>query len=666
MLNQYSWLIPLLPLIPAVLIICGLSRNRLASAITSIGAVGISFLYSLVLLVQALIEHSKAHYEVNFAWLKVGAFQFDFGILLDPLGLTMLLVVTSVSCLVQIYSMGYMQEDAGFSKFFAFLSLFTASMLGLVISTNLFQTFIFWELVGLCSYLLIGFWHAKEAAGNASMKAFVVNRVGDCGLLLGILLLAMVTVGFWPNGAFLGFSSLNEVVNQLVVNKSLPVIGLISLSTIALLMLLGPMSKSAQFPLHIWLPDAMEGPTPISALIHAATMVAAGVFLLARLFPLFEAAPFALHAVAVIGAITALFAATIALSQNDIKKALAYSTCSQLGYMVMSIGLGNWIAGIFHLFTHAFFKALLFLGSGSVIHACHHEQDMREYGGLAKFMPATAKTFLIGTMAIAGVPGLAGFWSKERIIASAGGFASPIYWIATITAGLTAFYMFRIYFMTFSGKYRGHAKPHESPITITFPLLKLAGLSIFAGFLGTHLKLLGGDHFGHFLDAHQAHHNLTLQEFWHELLTPAALTPLLMSGIGILAAYLIYNQGSLKINEFIKQNLKPIHALSQNKWYIDEIYGFFVQKIILPIFYGSWKLIDTYLIDGVFNAGLINLAKISGWLLAGSGRIQTYIGIFALVFTCFAVLVLGTGMSLELQINMLAMQQAFELMQQAK
>ncbi|MDJ0625571.1 MAG: NADH-quinone oxidoreductase subunit L [Candidatus Caenarcaniphilales bacterium] len=668
MLNQYCWIIPILPLIAFLIIIFGVYKSRILTACTSIGAVGIGFIYSLLLLFSSLSKHSKETAglsQLNVNWIKVGDFHLDVGILVDPLSITMLLVVTSVSLLVQIYSHGYMKEDPGYSKFFSFLSLFTASMLGLVISTNLFQLYIFWELVGLCSYLLIGFWSYKESAAAASMKAFVVNRIGDCGLLLGILLFAFFTQNLWSETGFLSFLELKAVVQQLTSQDFLPVAGVISITTIALLMLLGPMAKSAQFPLHVWLPDAMEGPTPISALIHAATMVAAGVYLLARLFPIYEAAPIAMYTVAVIGAFTAIFSATIALSQNDIKKALAYSTCSQLGYMVMSVGLGAWVPAMFHLVTHAFFKALLFLGSGSVIHGCHHEQDMNNFGGLSKKMPITNATFLIGTIAIAGVPPLAGFWSKEQIIGASWtlGDFNWIFWIASITAGLTAFYMFRIYFKTFTGEYRGHAEAHESPFSITLPLLCLAVPSILIGFVGTHLNLLGGDQFAHYLNPHYHGHSLSLSKFIVELFTPQAIIPLSLSFAGIIAAYLVYFKKTLNINSFIKENLSVAHKISENKWYVDEIYSFLVVKIIMPLFNGFWFVIDKLLIDTIMVAGTTQVAKISGWSLSKvqSGQTQTYIAIFVLGFLVIGALCLIGAVFTEYKIDAALMMKALSL-----
>lgn len=653
MLNQYSWIIAVLPLLSFIFIILGGYKKRILAASVSIGAVALGFIYSLALLFTSLSSHKT--YETSFNWLKSGGLHLDVGILLDPLAIVMLIVVTLVSLLVQIYSHGYMHEDAGYAKFFSFLSLFTASMLGLVISSNLFQVYIFWELVGLCSYLLIGFWHTKESAAAASLKAFVVNRIGDCGLLLGLLLFAFFTQGMWPDNGFLNFTSLASTVQLLVKNNAIQITGLVSLTTIAILMLLGPMAKSAQFPLHVWLPDAMEGPTPISALIHAATMVAAGVYLLARLFPIFEAAPIALTVVAIVGAFTAIFSATIALSQNDIKKALAYSTCSQLGYMVMSVGLGAWTAAIFHLVTHAFFKALLFLGSGSVIHGCHHEQDMRHFGGLSKKMPITNWTFLIGTIAIAGVPPLAGFWSKEQIIGAAWdkGAFNPIFVIASITAGLTAFYMFRIYFKTFTGNYKGHEEPHESPFSITFPLIVLAVPSVLIGLFGTHLAVLGGDQFAHFISPNNHSHLLSFGEFLKELLKIQALLPLGLSALGILLAFLVYNKEVFPINNFFKEKLSIFHKASENKWYIDEIYGFIVGKVIMPAFRFVWSLIDKFLLDGILVGGTTQLSKLSGWALSKvqTGQVLTYIGIFMLGLFAIISVFLSSSVNVEYRID---------------
>ncbi|MDX1918215.1 MAG: NADH-quinone oxidoreductase subunit L [Candidatus Caenarcaniphilales bacterium] len=650
---EFAWLIAALPLLAFVLIIFFLSPNRLFTAITSIGAVGIGFLYSVFILIYFLASGSQG-YEINFRWLEIGNFHFDIGLQIDPLTITMLLVVTSVSLLVQIFTHGYMHDDKGYSKFYAMLSLFTAAMLGLVFSTNLFELYIFWELVGLCSFLLIGFWHDRPSAADASFKAFVINRIGDCGLLLGILLFATITFDLWGEGAFLGFSSLSGVLSNLTQSSAIETTGFFSLTVIAILMLLGPMAKSAQFPLHTWLPDAMEGPTPISALIHAATMVAAGVFLLARLFPIYQLSSIASSVVMVVGAVTAIFAATIALSQNDIKKVLADSTCSQLGYMVMSIGAAeSYVPAIFHLVTHAFFKAMLFLGSGSVIHGCHHEQDIRQYGGLASKMPFTHATFLIGTMAISGVPLLSGFWSKDLIILSTwqlGAFNS-IYLISVITAGLTAFYMFRLYFLTFQGNYRGHAHPHESPPSIVVPLLVLAVPSVLIGLIGTELAPLGGDLFGRFLlGSEHFHHSISFTEFLSELLSLQSLIPLLLSLGGVLLAYLTYQADKLKLNQFFKST--PFYQLSLNKWFVDEFYAFIVQGVFLKAFRGFWWLVDRLIIDTVLIGSSIQISKISGWAISRlqSGQTQTYIGIMLLALV--AIILIFFSLLFQLSLSM--------------
>jgi NAD(P)H-quinone oxidoreductase subunit 5 len=417
----YAWLIPVYPLVAAFLLGLGIlafnawtRANRALAAFLSVFATGTAMVHAFALLASQLQGHETVLKTIS--WAQAGSFSLDMGFVVDHLSAMMLVVVTTVAFLVQIYSDGYMAQDPGYVRFYAYLSLFASSMLGLVLSPNLVQIYIFWELVGMCSYLLIGFWYDRQTAAEAAQKAFVVNRVGDFGLLLGIL-------GFyWVSGTF-GFEELAHNLEQRVAS------GAVSSSLVALfavLVFLGPVAKSAQFPLHVWLPDAMEGPTPISALIHAATMVAAGVFLLARMFPVLEGIPLAMDLIAWTGAGTAFLGASIAITQNDIKKGLAYSTISQLGYMVMAMGSGAYGASLFHLMTHAYFKALLFLCSGSVIHGMEavvgHDpvlaQDMRLMGGLRKYMPVTAITFLIGTLAICGIPPFAGFWSKDEILAS--------------------------------------------------------------------------------------------------------------------------------------------------------------------------------------------------------------------------------------------------------
>ncbi|MGB3655106.1 MAG: NADH-quinone oxidoreductase subunit L, partial [Rivularia sp. (in: cyanobacteria)] len=427
---QYAWLIPVLPLLGAMLVGLGLiSFNQVTNRLRQLNAVLIISLMAAAMGLSFSLLWSQiqghATYTRTLEWASAGSFHLNMGYTVDHLTTVMLAIVTSVAVLVMVYTDGYMAHDPGYVRFYAYLSLFGSSMLGLVVSPNLVQIYIFWELVGMCSYLLVGFWYDRKSAADAAQKAFVTNRVGDFGLLLGILGL------FWATGSF-EFEIMGDRLAELVQTGSLSNVLAI---LFAILVFLGPVAKSAQFPLHVWLPDAMEGPTPISALIHAATMVAAGVFLIARMYPVFEHVPVALNVIAYVGAFTAFMGATIALTQNDIKKGLAYSTISQLGYMVMAMGVGAYTAGFFHLMTHAYFKAMLFLGSGSVIHGMEgvvgHDpvvaQDMRAMGGLRSYMPFTATTFLIGCLAISGIPPFAGFWSKDEILGSA--FAvNPFLW----------------------------------------------------------------------------------------------------------------------------------------------------------------------------------------------------------------------------------------------
>lgn len=457
---QFVWIIPFLPFLASILIGLNLfffpksTKNlRHRWAIFSILLLSIAMIFSFNILWQQISDNTI--YRYLWSWIFNKQIDFKIGFLIDPLTSIMLVLITSVGVLVMIYSDSYMSHDQGYVRFFAYLSLFTASMLGLVLSPNLIQIYIFWELVGMCSYLLIGFWFTRPSAANACQKAFITNRIGDFGLLLGIL-------GFyWITGCF-EFESLFQRFNELLINHE---INFYFANLCALLLFLGPIAKSAQFPLHVWLPDAMEGPTPISALIHAATMVAAGIFLIARLFPLFQALPYIMNIISWIGAITALLGATIALAQKDLKKGLAYSTMSQLGYMMLALGIGSYQSGLFHLITHAYSKALLFLGSGSVIHSMESIvgyspnkcQNMAFMGGLRKYMPITGITFLIGTFSLCGIPPFACFWSKDEIITDSWLYFSNLGWISWITAGLTAFYMFRIYFLTFEGNLRANS-----------------------------------------------------------------------------------------------------------------------------------------------------------------------------------------------------------------
>jgi len=641
-INEFSWLIPIAPLSAALKIAFLSYKNKFFSKLTALGAVGFSLIYTLVLFFSNFENFNRgSFFEKNITWLKAGNLEFSLGIMLDPLCVLMLFLVCLVSFLVQLYSDGYMKKDPEYTKFYLYLSLFTFSMLFLVMSTNLFQIYIFWELVGLCSFLLIGFWSYKNSASQAAFKAFITNRIGDCGLLIGLLILAFVSKDLWANLnlTFLSISGLEQVLHELQASGTLSQFGWISFTSISLLILLGPIAKSAQFPLHIWLPDAMEGPTPISALIHAATMVAAGVFLLARLFPLYEISSFSLNIILIIGLFTAFFSATIALVQTDIKKALAYSTCSQLGYMIIAIGTGNWVAGVFHLFTHAFFKALLFLGAGSVIHGCHHEQDLEKFGGLAKKMPITHLSFLIGTIALAGIPPLAGFWSKEQIIHSTlhshslGLLGQLAFWVSCFVAGLTAFYSFRIYLKTFAGEYRGKHQVQESSKSMTIPLVVLAVFSIIVGLLGTNLKILGGNLFSKYLVSGNDYHSiegsthlLKFFEFVGSFFLFPNFIPILFLAFGGLFAYFIYVKNTqLETRKSLKKGV--LYRFLLNKWYIDEIYLFLLNKLLLPIFKFAWKLIDEFIINLVLIRTIVDLNKISGWLLSkfGTGHLQLYL-----------------------------------------
>jgi NAD(P)H-quinone oxidoreductase subunit 5 len=648
---QYAWLIPLLPLAAALIIGTGLitfnkSTNKLRSlwSILSVSATGGAGVISANLLWSQIQGHEP--YLYSFEWAQAGSFHLNMGFTIDHLTALMLVIVTSVAFLVQIYTDGYMAHDPSYVRFYAYLSLFTSSMLGLVVSPNLVQIYIFWELVGMCSYLLIGFWFDRKGAADACQKAFVTNRVGDFGLLLGLLGL------YWATGTF-EFVEMGERLTELIESGAISA----ALATLfAILVFMGPAAKSAQFPLHVWLPDAMEGPTPISALIHAATMVAAGVFLIARMFPVFEEIPTVMNTIAWTGAFTAFLGASIAITQNDIKKGLAYSTVSQLGYMVMAMGVGAYGAGLFHLMTHAYFKAMMFLGSGSVIHGMEevvgHDpdlaQDMRVMGGLRKYMPITAITFFIGTLAISGIPPFAGFWSKDEILGATYA-ANPVLWaIGFVTAGITAFYMFRMYFTTFEGNFRGtdkkllamvkaensvgkepseekshsdhHAsKPHESPITMTFPLMMLAIPSIAVGLVGTPL----GNYFEYFI--HPA--SEVISEVPVEGFTPEFL---LMGGssigiglIGISLAILMYMQKKIDPSAIAK-SIQPLYLLSKNKWYIDEIYN---SVFVL----GSRRIarqvleVDAKIVDGIVNlAGFVTVVSGEGLKYFENGKAQFY------------------------------------------
>jgi NAD(P)H-quinone oxidoreductase subunit 5 len=658
---ELAWLIPVLPLFGACLTGLGLisfnrTINRLRKPVAwlLISCVGAAAVLSYAVLAQQLAGAGTT--EVLFNWATAGSFNLQMGFRVDALGAVMLSLVTTIAVLVMVYSDGYMAHDKGYVRFFTYLALFSSSMLGLVISPNLLEIYVFWELVGMCSYLLVGFWYDRDGAANAAQKAFVVNRVGDFGLLLGLLGM------FWATGSF-GFEEIGTRLQEAVAGGSVSN-GVAVL--LCLLVFMGPMAKSAQFPLHVWLPDAMEGPTPISALIHAATMVAAGVFLVARLQPVYEAFPAVNLVIAVIGTITLFLGASIALTQMDLKKGLAYSTVSQLGYMMLAMGCGAPVAGMFHLVTHAFFKAMLFLGSGSVIHAMEevvgHEpvlaQDMRLMGGLRKYMPVTSSTFFIGCLAISGIPPLAGFWSKDEILGQAFG-SFPVLWAAGfITAGMTAFYMFRLYFLTFEGSFRGkdtamaaqlmaaagkgpeehddehgHAladHPHESGWQMAMPLAVLAVPSVLIGLLGTPWN----SRFAHLLDPREAAH-MAEHFSWGEFL-PLAGASVAISVAGITISVLAYALHKLDLGTAVAGRFPVINAFLANKWYLDAINDkLFVQ--------GSRKLaksvlnVDSKVVDGVVNlTGLLTLGSGEGLKYFETGRAQFYAlivfgGVIALV-----------------------------------
>lgn len=653
LLYQYSWLIPVLPLVGATVIGAGLisfnqatNRLRQINAVFIISVLGIAMVHSFALLWSQIQGHPP--YAESFEWAAAGDFHLSMGYTIDHLSSLMLAIVTTVAFLVMVYTDGYMAHDSGYVRFYAYLSIFSSSMLGLVISPNLVQIYIFWELVGMCSYLLIGFWYDRKAAADACQKAFVTNRVGDFGLLLGMLGL------YWATGSF-DFEVMGMRLEELVASGAVST-GLAVL--FGVLVFLGPVAKSAQFPLHVWLPDAMEGPTPISALIHAATMVAAGVFLVARMYPVFEHIPAVMTVIAWTGAFTAFLGATIALTQNDIKKGLAYSTISQLGYMVMAMGIGAYSAGLFHLMTHAYFKAMLFLCSGSVIHGMEdvvgHDpilaQDMRLMGGLKKYMPITRGTFLIGTLAICGIFPFAGFWSKDEILGLSFEANIALWAIGWLTAGITAFYMFRMYFMTFEGEFRGnniairqqlkveagimdshevdahdehhshsHSEfPHESPLTMTLPLVALAIPSTLIGLVG----MPWNNHFEAFIHAPTEVIEAAEQFDWTEFLLMGG-SSIAIAVVGITVAVLFYLVGKIDPKSIAKQ-IEPLYRLSLNKWYFDDIYHrFFVlgcRRLARQI-----MEVDYRVVDGAVNlTGLAALLSGEGLKYFETGRAQFY------------------------------------------
>jgi NADH-quinone oxidoreductase subunit L len=632
--NLNLWLIPTLPLAGAA--INGfLGKKSSRQAVTTVALFFSGAAFAMALWVAYRFSSLPLpHQEYLAHWIRITGFSADFAFYLDQLSLVMLLVVTGVGFLIHIYSVGYMWEDPSYYRFFSYLNLFMFFMLTLVLANNYLVMFIGWEGVGLASYLLIGFWFTKDSAASAGKKAFIVNRIGDFGFLIALFLLI-------KNYGSLSFVQVFHSVAPLAPETASAGV----LTAIGILLMLGACGKSAQIPLYIWLPDAMEGPTPVSALIHAATMVTAGVYMVSRSHVIFERAPTALMVVAIIGTLTAFFAATIGIAQTDIKKVLAYSTISQLGYMFMACGVGAFSAGIFHLMTHAFFKGLLFLGAGSVIHAVGGEQDMRKMGGLRSYIPWTFLTMFIATLAIAGIPPLAGFWSKDEILWKAFQ-VSWVYWgIGVVTAFITSFYMFRLLYMTFFGDYRGtqgnahghdshgHGEPHESPMVMLVPLMILAVLSLFGGLVGW------GNHFEKFLApvfgaGEPAAEAATSMTEW--LLMGVSI---LAAAMGWILAYVLCCQRQ-DLPQKIADALGRLYQAVVHKYYVDEFYSALFVK---PLIEGStrilWQRVDRKIIDAAVNdAGdgarhvsdearqmqSGNIRSYAGWIAAGSAVVIAF------------------------------------------
>ncbi len=633
---DFVWLIPLFPAIGFLINgFFGKSYSKKVVGGVACTALGLSFLTSILILFELIGRPpTERHFEkVIFDWVVSGSFQTVIGYQIDPLSILMALVVSGVSFFIHIYSVGYMHDDPGFPRYFTYLNLFVFMMLNLVLANNFLLMFVGWEGVGLCSYLLIGFWFEKDSAANAGKKAFVVNRVGDFGFLLGMFLIftSLGKHGIWT----LDFTEVFANASKLDPGAA---------TAITILLFIGACGKSAQIPLYVWLPDAMEGPTPVSSLIHAATMVTAGVYMVARCNVLYSMAPISMAIVAVVGVATAIYTASIGFCQNDIKKVLAYSTISQLGYMFLGVGVGAYSAGIFHLMTHAFFKGLLFLGAGSVMHALSGELDMRKMGALRKKIPITFWTFFIATLAIAGIPGLSGFFSKDEILWQA--FSSSrghflLWLVAAIAAGMTAFYMFRALFMTFFGQSRvdEHVAHHihESPKIMTVPLMILAILSVIGGYIGVPHVLGGANHIHEFLapvlgggaEPAKAHAGITLlSQAWAsggesgghsaalEFFMMALSVAIALIGIGI--AYLFYVKNPA-LPKLLAEKQKGLYQLLLNKYYVDELYEVLFINSLKRLGTGLWKGFDEFVIDGTING----IAYLFGWLSSVIRRMQT-------------------------------------------
>jgi NADH-quinone oxidoreductase subunit L len=613
--EEWLWAILCAPLFAWALIVLYGRKLGVVSGYLTILGVGVACAISFAVLFN-VIDADGGIATHSHEWFSAGPLVVNLGVRIDGLTAIMLVVVTTVSLLVQVYSIGYMEGDPGYGRYFAHMALFTTSMLGLVLADNLFQLFIFWELVGLSSYLLIGFWYHKPSAAAAAKKAFIVTRIGDLGLLAAILLV-WTRAGTFDIAAVQDWATSGDAKGYIVTLFALGIFA-------------GAAGKSAQFPLHVWLPDAMEGPTPVSALIHAATMVAAGVYLVARFFPVFEASSDARDVVAWIGAITALIAATIAIVQTDFKRVLAYSTISQLGYMMLALGSFGYVAAIFHLFTHAFFKALLFLGSGSVNHSTN-TFDMRKMGGLRKYMPITFWTFLIGSLSLAGIFPLAGFWSKDEILLDAWRHNHALWAVGATVAFMTAFYMFRAIFLTFYGEYKGgepvdhhdedsHSHgdpkhPHESSWVMTGPLILLSIPAIAAGWFAYH------ETFGNFINGALP----AVREEGSSFEFGIAISSTLIALAGIGAAYAIYYRRWVT-SESLRATFAPFALLFENKYYLDRLYEDFLVKTVLQ---RGWNALlqanDRYVVDGIVNGtGRLGRELSTRLRVVQTGQVQSY------------------------------------------
>ena len=632
---EYSILILITPLF--LFLFLGLVGGKLRPNIAGIiGTLGMGFCavlaysvaYQYFFVIGKTADSWQSIMPINFEWLRfTELLHIDLGILLDPISVMMLVVITTVSFMVHIYSLGYMHGEVGFQRYYALLSLFSFSMLGLVVATNIFQMYIFWELVGVSSYSLIGFYYQKPSAVLASKKAFIVTRFADLGFLVGILILSYYTKTF-------DFATLTANNAELVISSFAggTFMGMSLVSVALALIFMGGAGKSAMFPLHIWLPDAMEGPTPVSALIHAATMVVAGVFLVARLFPVyFFAAPDVLTMIAYIGAFTALFAAVIAITQTDIKRVLAFSTISQIAYMMAALGVSKYgdhdglgyMASMFHLFTHAFFKALLFLGAGSVIHAVH-SNEMKDMGNLHKYMKITSITFLIACLAIAGIPPFSGFFSKDEILAAAFHNEPIIFWTLWIVAGLTAFYMFRLYFgIFFNGKRDYEHKPHESGLPMAIPLMILAVFSVFTGLIP----------FSEFISSDNKPFEMHIDMVVASLSVVAAI-------VGIVVAYTMYFKDSDK-PAAVAARLKGLYTASLNKFYLDEVWMFITKKVIFNCVSRPIAWFDRHVIDGTMD-NIANVTQRASHRVRGlqSGQMQRYVAFLVAGTILITILVL--------------------------